>query len=565
VLVGLAPALSASAIWLFKILIDEVVVPHDFHLFPTLAATYAGLAILQGAVSFADQYLSTWVGERFILNLRARLFRHLHHLSVGFFERRPLGDILSRLTGDISAIEQIVLSGVAQALTYAFQLVFYTGAMFYLDWHLAGASLFAAPGFLLAARYFSRRIKAASREKRRRASAITTVAEESFSNAALVRAYHRGDAEGARFDVQNLGSFTAQMAATRLQALFAPLTDLLEVVGVLSVLGLAVWELAQHRITIGGLLAFVAYLTQLYSPIQGIGSLTNSLFAASASAERVIDFLDEKPTINDPTHPRPLPRAVGTVRFDHVSFTYPAAEDPALTEINIHVEPGQKLAVVGASGAGKSTLAKLLLRFYDPDTGAVSIDRVDLRKLSLADLYRNVAVLLQETLVFDGTIRDNITWGNPDATEADILAAATAADAHEFIAQLPEGYNSRIGQRGRMLSGGQRQRLAIARAMIRDAPILLLDEPTTGLDAETIHRVLTPLRRLMTGRTTIIISHNLLTVTDADRILFLEHGRITGTGTHTQLLATTPAYAQLYQHHQPTATPEEPTQTGVNQ
>jgi ATP-binding cassette subfamily B protein/subfamily B ATP-binding cassette protein MsbA len=552
-LVGVAPALSTAAIWLFKVLIDQVVVPHDFRLFPLLAGAYVGLAIVQGVVSFTDQYWSTWVGEKFVLTLRIRLFDHLHRLSSGFLERRQLGDILSRLTGDIGAIEELVLSGVAQALTYLFQLLWFTTALFYLNWHLASVSLIAAPGFLVAARFFSRRIKEASREKRRRAGSITTVAEESLSNAALVRAYDNADAESTRFAIENQGSFAAQMAATRLQALFGPLTDLLEVVGVLLVIGLAVWELANGRISIGGLLAFVAYLTQLYSPIQGAGRLTNSLYAASASAERVVELLDEIPSVTGPTHPKPLPRAHGAIGFHDVSFGYPDAESVALSEVDFTVAAGEKIAVVGASGAGKSTIMKLLLRFHDPIAGVITLDGIDLRELTLADLSRNTATVLQETLVFDATIRDNIASGKPEATDAEIVAAATAADAHEFICALPRGYDTRVGQRGRMLSGGQRQRLAIARAMIRDAPILLLDEPTTGLDAESSHRVLAPLRRLMNGRTTIIISHNLLTVTDADNILFLEQGRITAAGTHDELLGTSPGYAYLYRLHQPVA------------
>lgn len=555
VLVGVGPVLSTTSIWLFKVLIDDVLAPHDFHLFPMIAAAYVGIAVAEGVVSGTDQYLSTWVGERFILNLRNRLFVHLHRQSSEFFERHQLGDILSRLIGDTEAIEELVLSGVAEAVTYGLRLVLFTGALFYLSWHLAIAALVAAPGFLVATRFFCTRIKDAFRERRRRAGSITTVAEESFSNAALVRAYDRHAAEAARFGEEELGGFRAQMVATRLQALFRPLTELLEVIGVLLVMGLAVWELAHGRITLGGLLVFMVYLTRLYGPIQGFGHLTNSLYAASASAERVIELLDQQPSVTEPSHPRPLPRARGALRVHDIGFTYPDTEHLALSRVGFRADPGEKIAVVGASGAGKSTLAKLVLRFHDPDFGAITLDGVDLRELSLADLRRNMAVVLQETLVFDGTIRDNILWGKPEAREREVIAAAVAADAHGFIRALPDGYDTRVGQRGSLLSGGQRQRVAIARAMIRDAPVLLLDEPTAGLDAESTLRVLRPLRRLMAGRTTIIISHNLLTVTDADRILFLEHGRVTGTGKHAELLASTPGYAQVCQLHQQMLTP----------
>ena len=550
VLIVASPVLSTAGIGMFKILVDRVLVPHNFHLFPRVALLYLGLTVAQGVVSFIDQYLSTWIGEQFVMNLRERLFSHVHRLSVGFVESRPLGDLLSRLTGDIGAIENVVLSGTVQGLTYVIKLVLFTGAMFYLDWRLAAASLVAAPGFLLAARVFSRRIKVASREKRRRSAGITSVAEESFSNVALVRAYDRAEGEGVRFHEQNAAVFSAQMTATRLQALFAPLTDLIEVLGVLLVVGLAVWELAAGRITIGGLLVFMAYLAQLYSPIQGLSGLANSLYAASASAERVIELLEEQPPVIEPATPHPLVRAAGAVGLHQVGFTYPGANTAAVAEISVDIAAGQILAVVGASGAGKSTLAKLLLRFYELGHGSITLDGIDLRELSLTVLYRNVATVLQETLVFNATVRENILWGHPGATESQVRDAARAADAHDFITALPQGYDTQIGQRGRKLSGGQRQRLAIARAMIRDAPVLLLDEPTTGLDAEAASRVLQPLRRLIDGRTTIIISHNLLTVTAADTILYLERGRVAGTGTHSELLAQCPGYRHLYQLHQ---------------
>jgi ABC-type multidrug transport system fused ATPase/permease subunit len=314
--------------------------------------------------------------------------------------------------------------------------------------------------------------------------------------------------------------------------------------------------------TLGGLLVFMAYLAQLYGPIRAFGGLANTAYAAAAGAERIIEVLEEQPSVADPVSPHPFGRARGAVAVEGVTFTYPDVEAPSLVDLNFTMEPGQKLAVVGASGAGKTTLTKLLLRFYDPDRGRILLDGVDLRDLALSDLRRNTGAVLQETLVFDGTVRDNILWGRPEAREREVVAAATAADAHEFISALPDGYDTRIGQRGRMLSGGQRQRLAIARAMIRNAPVLLLDEPTTGLDAGSTERVLAPLRRLMAGRTSLIISHNLLTVTDADHILYLEKGQITAAGTHTQLLATSPSYAQLYRLHNPGADPRPPFRAG---
>jgi ABC-type multidrug transport system fused ATPase/permease subunit len=558
-LVVAVPLLDTAQIYMFKLLIDDVLAPRDFSAFVPIAAAYAGIGLVQGAASFYDQWLSTWLGEQFILDLRTQVFAHLHRLPVGFFDRRQLGDTLSRLTGDIDAIEQLVLSGITRTLAYGFEIMLFTGALFYLDWRLALASLAAAPAFLLTARHFSTRIQNASREKRRRSGSVTAAAEESLSNVALVRAYHRQATEIERFHRENRGRFAAEMAATRLRSLFRPVVELLEISAVLLVIGLGVWELQHGQITLGGLLVFVTYLSRLYSPIRGAGRLSNTVFAASASAERIIELLNQQPDVVELTPRKRMPRVRGCVIFESVSFTYPGASRPALRELTFAVTAGQKVALVGASGAGKSTLGKLLLRFYDPQEGRITLDGCDLRELPLAGLRGNIATVLQETLVFDGTIRDNILWGKPHATEAEVVAAATAADAHEFITALPEGYDTRVGQRGRLLSGGQRQRLALARAMIRDAPVLLLDEPTTGLDADSSQRILAPMRRLMRGRTTLIISHNLLTVSDADQILFLEDGRITGAGTHHELLASHPGYTHLYQlHHQPGTTRPAP-------
>jgi ATP-binding cassette subfamily B protein len=553
VLVIVSPLVDAGAIWLFKVLVDDVLSPRDFSAFPAVAGAFVGVTLLVGVLGFVGAYLGAWIGENFLHTMRTRVFAHLHTLSVSFFDRRRLGDILSRLTGDVAAIEGVVLSGVIGIIANVLKIVVYAGVLFFVDWRLALTSLLAVPVFWVAARVFSRRIKIASREVRRRAGSITVVAEESLGNATLIQAYGRQGAELDRFATQSLGSVNAELAATRLGAMFAPLVDLVQVLGVLTILGVGIWELTAGRITLGGLLAFLVFLSQLYRPVRGLGSLSTALFAAAAAAERIIELLDEQPSVSAPPHPVPLGTLRGQLRLEQVSFAYPETTTDVLHQVSFTAPPGQTTAIVGASGAGKTTMLKLLLRFYDPTSGRITLDGTDLRQLDPEELRANIAIVLQETLLLDGSIAENIRAGRPDATDDQLIAAAVAADAHEFITTLPEGYHTRVGQRGRLLSGGQRQRIAIARAMIRDAPLLLLDEPTTSLDAHASQRILTPLRRLITGRTTIIISHNLLTVTDADHIIYLEHGRITETGTHDQLLRNNHQYAHLYHlHHPPT-------------
>jgi ATP-binding cassette subfamily B protein len=527
-LVLVAPALAAVTLWLFKLLVDEVLVPHDFRVFPQIALAYAAITLLDGLVSFIDQILSTRIGEELVLRVRSTLFKHLHDQSPGFFEQRELGDVLSRLTGDTAAIEELLLSGTAQLLTYVAQIVIYTTAMFLLDWKLAAIALIAAPAFLVVARIVSSRVRALSLERRRLAGTMISVAEESLANAPLVRVFDRADAERERFDVEQRAALRVTMRTARLQALFGPITDLLQVVGVLGVAAFAVGELAGGELTLGGLLVFVGYLTQLYGPIQGLGALAQSAYAAAAGAERVFELLDIDPDLGEPAGPPAADRrpARGALELRGVQVQYPGADAPALAGLDLKIPAGQHVAIVGESGAGKSTLVKVLLRLRDPDAGSVRLDGQPLDTIPAERLRREITAVLQDPYVVDASVADNIRWGRPEASDAQLHAAARVADADSFVRRLPAGFATRIGQRGRLLSGGQRQRLAITRAVLRDSPVLVLDEPTSGLDQETARRVLARLATERRGRTTVVITHDRAALGFADRVITLERGTV---------------------------------------
>jgi subfamily B ATP-binding cassette protein MsbA len=540
------PAISTAEIWLYKIVVDDVLIPRAFALFLPVAALYIGLTLLGSLVSGADRMLSTWLSERFLVDLRSAVMAHLQRLSPGFFQRSRLGDLLSRLSSDVAAIETFLVSGLGDFLTFLLQVGFFTAALFLLQWQLALVSLVVIPLFWLTARFFSGRIKAVSRERQRLSGSISAVMEQNLSTMSLVQAYDRGDWEVARFRRQAERRYRTEMASARLRALYTPSIDLIELAGVLTVIGFGAWLMTRSQLSVGGLLAFLAYLSQLYGPVRGLGGLVNSAYSASAGAERVNELLDEKPLVTDRPGARELRDVRGVVRFEDVTFTYPGARSPALDGFSFTAGPGDVVALVGASGAGKSTIAKLLLRFYEPDSGRITLDGADLADVTLSSLRASLATLFQETLVFDGTVRDNIAYGRAGARDADVVRAAVAADAHQFIEELPDGYASRVGERGRRLSGGQAQRIAIARAMIRDAPVLLLDEPTTGLDARSADRVTAPFRRLIAGRTAIVISHNLSSVREATEIIVLDRGRITERGTHERLLRRGGQYASLW-------------------
>jgi ABC-type multidrug transport system fused ATPase/permease subunit len=544
-LAALLPAVEAAEIWIFKLIVDDVLVAESLGPLAVYLPAMVGLAVLGALLSFGDEYAATWVGERFTLALRARLLTHLQRLEPDALDRRRHGDVLARITGDVHAIETLLLSAVAELVQALARIVFFAGALALLSWKLALASLIVVPVFYFAARRFARLARRAARERRRRSGSLTAVAEESLANAALVQSANAQEQELARFRRESEGAMAAELAGTRIAGLFAPVIDLIELAGAIIIIVLGTWALTAGELTIGGLLAFLAYLSQLYRPVRDLSRLGQRVFEATAGAERVIELLDQQPRVTERPHARALGRARGQLELERVTYTYPGAERPALHDVSLLVRPGRSVAIVGASGAGKSTLAKLVLRFADPDMGVVRLDGHDVGDLTLRSLRENVALLLQEAPLFDGTVRENVAYGTQAPTDEQVAAALEAAAAAGLADELPGGLSTRTGQRGRALSGGQRRRVAMARALVQDAPVVVLDEPSSGLDAGTSRRLLPPLRRLMRDRATLLITHDLELAAAADEVVVLEAGRVVQRGAPAALDATGGPWAQL--------------------
>src|SRR6201987_64606 len=470
-------AVSGCELWtvrLFGVLTDRVLAQGRLAGVWRLRRWWRAVVAVAAVAMFVAEYMTSLASERFALRLRDDLVAHAQRLSPDFFDRRHLGDLMVRLTEDVAVIEGVASSGVLGVATSATSAVLFTAAAFIISWQLALVAAPVGPVVWLASRGFSGKIQFAAERERILTDRLTSAIEESLSNHALIQAFNSQTTEFRRLHAEGDAWLRARMSQFRVSAIYSPALYVVETLCVLAVFGFGAWELTRGMTTIGGLLSFSILLAYLYPPVQGLAGYPLSVSAAAESVSRVDEILDARPPVTDGTAIAARIRGRGSITFNDVSFAYPESGKLVLRRLSFRADPGQMVAIVGPSGSGKSTIAKLLLRFYDPDSGRVLLDGGDIRDLSLRALRHNIPLLQQENLLFSGTIADNIAYGKRGATPAEIMAAARAAGAHEFIRALPDGYGTLVGQRGRLLSGGQRQRIAIARATLRDAPVLVL-------------------------------------------------------------------------------------------
>jgi ABC-type multidrug transport system fused ATPase/permease subunit len=527
-------------------IIDEVIGNRDLRRLGLLVAIMSGIYALAGLAEFGDQYLRHALGERFLFDLRVRIYDYLQRLSLSFFERTSTGELMSRVTNDVNELEQFITHGITLAVVDLLRLLGASAILLVLEWRLALVVLFLIPIIGLGLRRFNRYVRPIYRLARDRLGHINTRLQDDLAGMRVIQAFGQEDAELERFRAVSEHYYRERVRAIWAWSTFFPTISFMSALGGVAVLGLGARMVINGQLTLGTLVAFLTYIAAFYEPLRRLTDVDNTFQQAIAAAQRIFELLDEMPDIQDVPGAVSLDRMSGEILFEDVHFHY-GDKDEVLHDIDFHVAPGQVVALVGPSGAGKTSIANLLCRFYDPTHGRVLVDGYDLCQVELRSLRRRVAVVLQDTFLFNASVRENLLYGKPDASQSEIIAAAKAAYAHEFIQQLPHGYETEIGERGVRLSGGQRQRLALARAILVDPRILILDEATSSVDAEAEYLIQQALEEVMKGRTSLVIAHRLSTIRNADKIIALHDGRIREVGSHHELLARGGLYSQLYQ------------------
>ena len=504
------------------------------------------IAVLGAVSSYFENYLTTSVGQWVMHDLRRVVYQHIQRLSLSFHDQKRTGDLISRVTSDIDAIQSLISNVLLGMVVNVLTLVGMVLVMFYLSWTFTLIALLVAPALFLVVYRFTRRIKRASRDVRRKESEVVNVLEEVLSSIRVVKAFAREGYEQKRFERESLASVETTLQARSLKAKLAPIVEIIVAGGTCLVLWYGARLVLTGELTSGALLVFLLYLGKMYKPMRELSKMTDTISKATVGWERIREVLETDMQVKDLRGARPAPPFKGQIEFDHVKFSYDASRE-ILNDVSLKIEPGQLAALVGPTGGGKTTIVSLLPRFYDLSSGEIRIDGQDIRRYKIKSLRQQISFVLQESLLFRAPVWQNIAYGKPEATTEEIIHAAKLANADEFIAKLPDGYDTMIGERGMTLSGGQRQRITIARAIIRNAPILILDEPSSGLDPAAEKLVFDALGNLMEGRTSIVIAHRLATVRQADVIFVIDNGRVVEWGTHAELLEREGLYWRLYE------------------
>lgn len=555
-------AANLLAPWPLKIVLDNVLRGRGGHGFAerwitALAGTdkmamlrvaclaVLAIALLDAVASYLEKYLTTSVGQWISHDLRRTVYSHIQKLSLAFHDQERTGDLISRVTSDIDAIQSFIMQGLLGILINLITLLGMIGVMFYLEWRFTLIALSVAPILFAVVYTYTRRIKKASRAVRKKEGEITSVVQEVLSSIRVVKAFAREDYEVHRLEEESLEGVELALRARSLKAKLTPIVDIIVALGTCLVLWVGARLVLNGSLSAGVLVVFILYLGKMYKPMQELSKMTDTYSKAAVGYERIRELLDTDRKVKDLRGAIRAPRFRGEVEFDRVSFSY-VPETPILEDVSFKIEPGQLAALVGPTGAGKTSIISLIARFYDPLSGKVMIDGTDIRRFRQQSLRQQISFVLQETMLFHAPVWQNIAYGNPAASRAEIMRAAELANASEFIEKLPNGYDTVLGERGMTLSGGQRQRIAIARAVVRDTPLLIMDEPTSGLDAASEKLVFEAIDRLITDKTSIVIAHRLSTIRKADIIFVVQDGRIVESGKHDELVDESGVYANLY-------------------
>jgi len=527
-------------------IVDDVIGQSNLSLLLPLIIALILIYAFGELANFGDQYIRHVIGERFLFDLRVHLYEHLQRLSLAFYDRTATGELMSRVSNDVNALEQFITHGVILTVVAGLRLVGAAVILLVLDWRLALVALAPLPFIALELRKFNRRVRPIYRSVRDRLGDINARLQDEFAGMRVIQSFSQEDAELGRFTSISRRYYDERVRAIRHWATFFPAMSFVAALGGVLVLGFGARMVVLEQLTLGTLVAFLAYIVSFYDPVRRLTEVDNTFQQAVAAADRIFELLDEASEVTDIADAIELSRLAGEVAFEDVHFHY-GHGDEVLRDVTFRLPPGEVAALVGPSGAGKTSIASLLCRFYDPTSGCIRVDGHDLREVCVASLRQQIAVVLQDTFLFNATVRDNLLFARPDASEEQMLEAAQTAYAHDFIKAMPQGYDTMIGERGVRLSGGQRQRLALARAILADPRILILDEATSSVDAEAEYLIQQALEAVMRDRTALVIAHRLSTIRNADQIIALENGTIREIGKHEDLRARGGLYSQLYQ------------------